>query len=67
LRLRQEAQPRPIREIAWKAQLRLRARYRKLTRGGIPADVVTTAIAPKLAGFIWAIARRVPLAAGSAQ
>ena len=28
LRLRQEAQPRPIREIAWNAQLRLYARYR---------------------------------------
>jgi hypothetical protein len=34
LRLRQEAQPRPIREIAWKAELRLCARYRKLARGG---------------------------------
>ena len=28
LRLRQEAQPIPIREIAWKGQLRLCARYR---------------------------------------
>ena len=32
LLLRQESQPRPIREIAWKAQLRLCARYRRLTR-----------------------------------
>ena len=64
LRLWQEAQPRPIREIAWKAQLRLCARYRKLARGGKPANVVTAAIARELAGFIWAIARRVPLAAG---
>ena len=59
LRLRQEAQPRPIREIAWKAQLRLCARYRKLARSGKPANVVTAAIARELAGFIWAIARRV--------
>jgi transposase len=63
LRLRQEEQPRPIREIAWKAQLRLCARYRKLARTGKPANVVTAAIARELAGFIWAIARRVPPAA----
>jgi transposase len=64
LRLRQEEQPRPIREIAWKAQLRLCARYRRLARSGKPANVVTAAIARELAGFIWAIARRVPAAAG---
>jgi transposase len=64
LRLRQEEQPRPIRAIAWKAQLRLCARYRKLARSGKPANVVTAAIARELAGFIWAIARRVPPAAG---
>ena len=60
LRLRQEEQPRAIREIAWKAQLRLCARYRKLARSGKPPNVVTAAIARELAGFIWAIARRVP-------
>jgi Transposase len=59
-----EGQPRAIREIAWKAQLRLCARYRKLARGGKPANVVTAAVARELAGFIWAIARRVPPAAG---
>jgi hypothetical protein len=51
LLLRQEAQPRPIREIAWKAQLRLCARYRKVARSGKPANVVTAAIARKLVGF----------------
>ncbi len=64
LLLRQEEQPKPIREIAWKAQLRLCTRYRKLARGGKPANVVTAAIARELAGFIWAIARRVPPTAG---
>ena len=64
LRLRQEAQPRLIREIAWNAQLRLCARYRRLARSGKPANVVTGAIARELAGFIWAIARCVPPAAG---
>ena len=63
LLLRQERQPKPIREIAWKAQLRLCARYRRLARTGKPANVVTTAIARELAGFVWAIARHV-MAAG---
>jgi transposase len=61
--LRQESQPRAIREIAWKAQLRLCARYRKLARTGKPANVVTTAIARELAGFVWAITRQVPVPA----
>jgi transposase len=47
LLLRQEEQPKPIREIAWKAQVRLCARYRKLARAGKPANVVTAAIAPR--------------------
>jgi transposase len=63
LLLRQESQPKSIREIAWKAQLRLCARYRKLARTGKPANVVTTAIARELAGFVWAIARQVPVPA----
>lgn len=61
MRLRQESQPKAIRDIAWKAQLRLCARYRKLARTGKPANLVTTAVARELAGFIWAIARQVPV------
>jgi transposase len=64
LLLRQEELPKAIREIAWKAQTRLCARYRRLTRIGKPANVVTAAIARELAGFIWAIARRVTIPAG---
>lgn len=60
LLLRQEEQPKVIREIAWKAQTRLCARYRKLARTGKPANVVTAAIARELAGFVWAIARHMP-------
>ena len=60
LLLRQERQPKPIRDIAWKGQVRLCARYRRLVRAGKPANVVTTAIARELAGFVWAIARQVP-------
>jgi transposase len=64
LRLRQEDQPKPIREIAWKGQVRLCARYRRLARTGKPANVVTAAIARELSGFVWAIARQVPIAIG---
>ena len=63
LLLRQESQPKSIREIAWKAQLRLCARYRKLARSGKPANIVTTAIARELVGFVWAVARQVPVPA----
>ena len=63
LLLRQEEQPKPIREIAWTAQVRLCARYRRLARAGKPANVVTAAIARELAGFVWAIAGSVPPAA----
>jgi transposase len=45
LLLRQEEQPKPIRDIAWKAQIRPCARYRKLARTGKPANVVTAAVA----------------------
>jgi transposase len=59
LLLRQEGLVPPIREIAWKAQLRLCRRYRRLANTGKPATVVTTAIARELAGFVWAIAQQV--------
>ena len=58
--LRQEGLPKPIRDTAWKGQVRLCGRYRKLTRAGKPATTVTTAIARELAGFVWAIAAQVP-------
>src|SRR6202795_1131553 len=64
LLLRQEKQPKPIRDIAWKGQVRLCARYRRLARTGKPANVVTTAIARELTGFVWAIARQVTVTPG---
>jgi transposase len=64
LRLRQESQPQLIRDIAWKGQLRLCARYRRLARTGKPANIVTTAIARELSGFVWAIARQVTVTTG---
>jgi transposase len=55
LRAPSAALPEPIRAIAWKAQVRLCARYR-LQRTGKPTNVVTVAIARELAAFTWAIA-----------
>jgi len=56
---RLEAAPQAAREIAWKAQARLYARYRTLIRRGKLKTVAVTAVARELAGFIWAISREV--------
>jgi transposase len=53
---RNEKLPPTVRDIAWKAQLRLCSRYRRLAAIGKPKVVVTTAIAREMVGFIWAIA-----------
>jgi transposase len=53
------ATPKAVREIAWKAQARLCARYRALARRGKRPTVVVTAIARELAGFIWAVGHAV--------
>jgi len=52
-----EQVPPKIREIAWKAQTRLTARYRSLAGRGKKTTVVCTAIARELAGFMWSVAR----------
>lgn len=47
-------------DIAWKAQLRLHGRYRRLTQMRQKrSQVAVTAVARELVGFIWAIARNV--------
>ena len=57
---RQEALPKAVCDIAWKAQLRLTARFQRLVKRGKAKPKVATAIARELTGFIWAIAREVP-------
>jgi transposase len=52
-----------VRDIAWKAQVRLCGRYRKLLARGKHPNTVTAAIARELAAFMWAIAKVQPLAA----
>jgi transposase len=59
--LRLETPPKSIQDISWKAQVRLCKRYRRLVARGKHANVVTVAIARKLAGFMWAIAREVSI------
>lgn len=54
---RLEAAPPRVREIAWKAQSRLTARYRALSGRGKKTTVVCTAIARELVGFMWSVAR----------
>jgi transposase len=56
---RQEDLPEPVCEIAWKAQLRLCSRYRRLWNKGKAKQVVVTAIARELCGFMWAIANEI--------
>jgi transposase len=52
-----EAAPPAVRDIAWKAQSRLSARYRALKRAGKLDVVAITAVARELAAFVWAAAR----------
>jgi transposase len=59
LQLRNENQPRVLREIAWRAQLRLCQRYRRLSARGLHQNKICTAIARELAGFLWDLARQV--------
>jgi transposase len=61
LQLRLEKQPQVIQDISWKAQVRLCKRYRRLVAKGKHANVVTVAIARELVGFMWAIAKEVPV------
>jgi transposase len=59
---RQEGLSQPIRDIAWKAQVRLCGRFRKLMAKGKLKNKVVTAIARELSGFMWAIAKEVQVA-----
>jgi transposase len=51
--------PKVVCDIAWKAQLRLTTRFRRLVARGKAKPKVATAIARELTGFIWAIAQEV--------
>ena len=52
---RAEKESPAVQAIAWKAQVRLCGRFRKLRGNGKHSNVVVTAAARELLGFIWAI------------
>ena len=51
--------PKVMRDIAWKAQTRLCARFQSLAAKGKKSTVAVTAIARELCGFVWAIGQEV--------
>ena len=59
LQVRQEDQPKAVREIAWRAQLRLAQRYRHLSARKLALNKVCVAIARELSAFVWDIAHQV--------
>jgi transposase len=58
LRERSSSLPDAVRLHAWKAQLRLCARFARLSSRGVQANKVCVAVARELAGFVWAIAQQ---------
>jgi transposase len=62
LQIRQQGQPKIIRDISWKAQLRLAKRWRSLSIGRkMHQNKVCVAIARELAGFIWAVGQHIEI------
>jgi transposase len=55
---RRQGVPDEVCQIAWKAQLRLCARFRRLTARGKTKQKVVTAIARELSAFLWAMAKQ---------
>lgn len=48
--------PKAVLDIAWKAQVRLCQRYNRMRARGKNHNIIATAIAREMVGFIWAIA-----------
>ncbi len=61
IRKRQQDLPQPVIDIAWKAQLRLCRKYRRMVLRGKNNKVAAVAVARELAAFMWAIHRQVVL------
>jgi transposase len=55
---RAEDLPQGLRNIGWKAQLRLTGRFARLHARGLHHNKICVAIARELAGFVWALARQ---------
>ena len=59
LRIRLEAVPQQVRATAWKAQVRLCARYRRMMVTGKKPTIVVAAIAREMAAFLWVIGHQI--------
>jgi transposase IS116/IS110/IS902 family protein len=61
IQLRLEPLPKPIQDSSWKAHVRLCQRVRRLLARGKHANQVVVAMARALVGFLWAMAKQVPV------
>src|SRR4051794_4769240 len=52
--VRQDQLPKKITDIAWKAQLRLNAKFKRLLARRLMKNKAVVAVARELAGFVWA-------------
>jgi transposase len=59
--LRLAQQPKAIQDMSWKAHVRRCTRVRRLLARGKQANQVVVAIARELVGFLWAMAKQVPV------
>lgn len=56
---RHDQLPTQVTDIAWKAQLRLNAKFKRLVARRVLKNKAVVAVARELTGFVWAIAREV--------
>lgn len=56
---RQSGLPKSVTDLAWNAQLRLCARYRRLSVRGLNRNKIIVAVARELSGFVWALGQQV--------
>ena len=56
---RQDQLPKEVTDIAWKAQLRLNAKFKRLVARRVMKNKAVVAVARELTGFVWAIGREV--------
>lgn len=57
--VRQDQLPKAVTDIAWKAQLRLNAKFKRLVARRVMKTKAVVAVARELAGFVWAIGQEV--------
>lgn len=58
---RHDGLPKAVTDIAWKAQLRLNAKFKRLMARRVMKNKAVVAVARELTGFVWAIGREVQI------